>query len=185
MKGEKIINIIWIGMPVIMLAAVIVSIICGQETTSIWNLAMWVFAVIFVQTMVLSRDKYIHRLKDRLENYDKLTETYKKITTELESRANEANSKLQNYIAGGKMEIWNIIIQSFDKTGEEEQYSIDSFVTESLVRDKYHTWLEEDKANPDFNVEETPGVLEYWYTKKSGEMTRVKVVKSYVFESLE
>lgn len=181
MKGEKIINIIWIGVPVIMLAAIIVAIICGQETTSIWNLAMWVFAVIFVQTMVLSRERYIHRLKDRLETYDKLTNTYKNLTDNLENEIKNYRDMLSETVTNGGKEVWNIIIQSFDKYGSETDYSVDTYLTEELVRKKYKEFLKEDMEDKDKNVEETDGVLEYWYTKESGEMQRVKVVKSYVF----
>lgn len=168
-----------------MLILIIIASITGEDTTSIWNLFIWVLLVPWLQLMYIIKEKSNMKLQNIVSVYEKLEDTYKEMTSDLENRLKKANSKLQDYVTGGKKEIWNIIIQSFDKMGEEEHYSIDSFVTESLARDKYHAWLEEDRANPNLNVEETPGVLEYWYTRKSGEMTRVKVVKSYVFDSLE
>lgn len=181
MKGEKIINIIWIGVPAIMLVSIIVAIICGQETTSIWNLAMWVFAVIFMQILVLNREKYIHKLKDLLESYDKLTKLYKKLTDDQESEIKNYKDILSKTVTDGNKEVWNLIIQSFDKHGSEAGYSVDTYLTEESVRKKYTEFLKEDREDKDKNVEETEGVLEYWYTTESGEMQRVKVVKSYVF----
>ena len=182
---EKIFNIIWLCLPVLMAVLIIIAHNNGQETVNIWDLFIWVLLVFWLQLLIINKQKVITKLRQVVALDNELHDNYRKMITELENRVKEANSKLQDYIVGGKREIWNIIIQSFDKTGEEEHYSIDSFVTESLARDKYYAWLEEDKANPDHNVEETPGVLEYWYTRESGEMTRVKVVKSYVFNSIE
>lgn len=182
---EKILNIIWLCLPVLMAGLIIIAYINGQETVNIWDLFIWVLLVFWLQLLIINKQKVITKLRHVVTLDIEMHENYRKMITELESMMKDANSKLQNYIAGEKREIWNIIIQSFDKTGEEEHYSIDSFVTESLARDKYHAWLEEDRSHPDNNVEETPGVLEYWYTRESGEMTRVKVVKSYVFDSLE
>ena len=182
---EKILNIIWLCLPVLMAVLIIIAYNNGKETISIWDLFIWVLLVLWLQILIISKEKVIKNLKDTILAYEQLTASYLKLTSEQENSIKYYRDTINKHLTDGSKEIWNLIIQSFDKHGSETDYTIDSFVSESLARDKYQEHLEEDTANPDHNVEETPGVLEYWYTTESGEMRRVKVVKSYVFDSAD
>lgn len=75
--------------------------------------------------------------------------------------------------------IWNIVLQSWDRNGQESHYTIDSFTKQDEATVTFNRWMEEDKDKQGF--EKTPGVNEYYYNYEDGGFSRVMMLESKLY----
>ena len=75
--------------------------------------------------------------------------------------------------------IWNIVLQSWDRNGQENHYSIDSFTHQDEAMVTFNKRMEEDKDKQGF--EKTPDANEYYYDYEDGGFARVIVLESKLY----
>lgn len=77
-------------------------------------------------------------------------------------------------------EIWNIVLQKWDRYGREVDHSITSFSSKDDAIAKYKEWLKWDETDPNFKVYKESGCFDHYYFC-GDEKHRCFIQKSYLY----